>query len=135
MTYREFLRRVIDDGIDAAERDYAEDEAKRKGAVAGFEACRDKLPVELEQLLREANAEERKVMVTHSKSPERNEDRIWSLKTRRAEIEWVCNCVSALLMNEGSTKLIVQPTARAVMHVARIVGTTDENGVETDATG
>ena len=50
MNYNDFLSRVIDDGIAAATADYADDEPRRIGAVAGFNACRQKSPEELLEL-------------------------------------------------------------------------------------
>lgn len=38
----------------------------------------------------------------------------WRHRCFHAEIEWVCNCVSAMLMNEG-LPTIITPTCRGVM--------------------
>lgn len=52
MDYYEFLNRVIDEGIDAAKADYTDptDKQRLDGSIAGFEACRKKLPEELVEL-------------------------------------------------------------------------------------
>jgi hypothetical protein len=43
------INHVIDDGIEAARHDYAKpgDTLKREGAIAGFDECRNKEPVEI----------------------------------------------------------------------------------------
>jgi hypothetical protein len=123
VTYEAFLTRVIDDGIEAARRDYADKPEKLRGAVAGFEACRGKSPVELKVLL------DRTHMASHDLSaqafalgPGRGEalKEFWETRCYEAEVEWVCNCVSAMLMNEG-LPVIVQPTARGVLRADEVL--------------
>jgi hypothetical protein len=116
MDYYELLNRIIDDGIAAAKEDYIEG-PKLEGSIEGFEACRDKLPEKLKMLLEQATAKTHQAMMDDSIA---NED-YWRIRCHEAEIEWVCNCISAALMNEGKP-VIVQPTAGAVMKVAEIVG-------------
>lgn len=116
MTYSDFLSAVIDTGIEAAKADYANDPAKRDGAIAGFSECRGKEPGELRTLLTNARNDAQKLFMGD------NDAAYWTATCRAAEIEWVCNCISALLMGRGETYVIVPPTARAVMHVARILG-------------
>lgn len=114
MTYEKFLERVINDGIEAAKSDYANDKMKRQGSVAGFEACRGKTPAQLAELLAQARE------ATHLACLKRVEG-YWRVRCYEAEVEWVCNCVSAMAMNEG-LETIIPPTARGVMKVAEIVG-------------
>jgi hypothetical protein len=116
ITHEEFLDRVIDEGIVAARRDYSRPDQKDKleGSIAGFEACRGKSVLELKDLLDEANK-------SADASAHREDARYWYFRCQAAEIEWCCNCVSAVLYNEGRP-VIIQPTANAVMQVARIVG-------------
>lgn len=54
MEYKTFLDRIIDDGIAAARRDYKTG-PKLEGAIAGFEACRGKLPNEVRALFQDPN--------------------------------------------------------------------------------
>lgn len=115
MDYSSLLNRIIEDGITAAKRSYANDETKREGAVAGFEACRDKQPSELQDLL--ANA--RSATLAARRIP--NPTWYWHCRCYELEIEWTCNVVSAVLMNEN-LPTIVEPTARALLKAAEILG-------------
>ena len=114
MNFTDFLNRVIDDGIAAANESYKTDDLKREGAVAGFEACRDKTDFELRQLCFAASN-----MVNVAVVLER--ERYWYHRCFHAEIEWVCNVVSVILQNEG-IEPIVMPTARGYLKAAEIVG-------------
>lgn len=130
MTYEEFLARIIDDGIEAARRDYAKKTraAHLRGAVAGFEACRGKSPIELKVLL------DRACMASHDAHDELVQGRraspgstrpanlagYWEARCYELEVEWVCNCVSAMLYNEGHP-VIVPPTARGTIRAAEVL--------------
>lgn len=114
MDYQQFLTRVIDDGIEAAHRDYASDEHKRRGAVEGFEACRGKSPRELGELLATAAS-------NTSRAREDRVDDYWRFRCHELEVGWVCNVVSACLHNQG-LPTIVTPTARGMMKAAGIAG-------------
>ena len=119
MNYDEFLTRIIDDGIVAASESYKDNDLKREGAIAGFESCRGKTPFELMQRL---DAATKLVSACRVLEPER----YWRHVCFHAEIEWVCNVVSAMLLNQGaSAPLIVNPTARGYIKAAEIVGVTD----------
>lgn len=120
MDYTELLDRIIDDGIKAAREDYAGDPMKLEGATKGFEACRGKTPQELMELLAQAAADRRKAMI------EEAED-YWRVRCYEAEVEWVCNCVSVILMAAGEP-VIVPPTAQAAIKVVSIVGVTGNHG-------
>lgn len=123
MTYETFLTCIIDDGIEAARRDYADKPAQLRGAVAGFEACRGKTTIELKVLL------ERTRMAGHdvseqafARAPRDQEslDDFWEARCYQGEVEWVCNCVSALLMALGDP-VIVTPTVRGVMKADEVL--------------
>jgi len=118
MDYNEFLNKVIDEGIAAVREDYANDPMKLEGATNGFEACRDKEPQQLIELLAQARVDRRRAIMDDA-------DDYWRVRCREAEIEWVCNCVSVVLMSAGDP-VIVQPTANAAMRVIRIVGAEKE---------
>lgn len=115
MNLREFLSRVIDKGIEAAKRDYDQpgDADRLRGSLAGFEACRDKTPDELMQLLQEATR------VT-SEAHRREDSNYWETRSREAEIEWVCNVMSVVLVQNGFRQ-IVPPTASAMMTAHKIL--------------
>lgn len=115
MTLHEFLQRVIDDGIAAAKESYAEGTLKRDGAVAGFDACRSvRRPAELASLLLDAEAKKRDAY--HA-----DRERYWYWICYHAEIEFVCNVVSAVLQNAGLLPIIT-PTMRGFQKAASIVG-------------
>ena len=133
MTLDEVLSRIINDGIEAAKHDYAPENyggdrptqrGLLAGSVAGFEACRGKTPDELKALLHDARQKSHDAMATvYHLDGKRKADlkAVWYAKGYEGEVEWVCNCVSAVLMNEG-LPTIVPPTARGMMRVAEIVG-------------
>ncbi len=112
-----FLESIIVDGISAAKIDYKEtsDAHKLSGAIAGFEACRGKTPKELATLLGIARNEMQAAFVEEKKD-------YWFFRCKEAEIEWVCNCVSAALINEGFDP-IVTPTARGELKANQILTT------------
>ena len=123
MTYEEFLDRIINDGIAAAKADYKRpaQKAQLEGSIAGFEACREKGPSDLALLLGKAQAN------THTAFRRVNEREIsdeeyWKIRCFEAEVEWTCNCVSALTLSGSPWPPIVTPTARGVMKAAEIVG-------------
>lgn len=124
MTYAEFLKKVVDEGIEGARRDYGSGsdrhEAKLAGSIEGFEACRGKSPTEIAGLLAEARKRTREAF-NRANEGEISSNRYWRIRCREAEIEWTANVVSAMLVNQG-LPYIVPPTARAVMQAARIVG-------------
>jgi len=114
MNFHDFLSRVIDEGIAAASESYAAPEEKEmlEGALAGFEACRKKNTAELAALLAQARKACRDGFgqVGH-----------WRRRCYEAEIEWVCNVVSAALVNVDQPP-IIPPTARGMMKAASILG-------------
>lgn len=116
MDFDAFLTRVIDDGIAAALKDYAGDADKRNGAVAGFETCRGLDAEGLRTLLERAES-------TQAAAQRIQHPRYWLFRCFAAEVEWVCNVVSAALVNEGQSPLTsLLPTARGVRKAAEILG-------------
>lgn len=116
MTYLDFLTRVIDDGIAAARADYTRPYQAQllAGSVAAFEACRGKRPIELLDLFNQASAL-RRDQVDH-----------WYWTGYLNEVEWVCNVVSAVIVNEGDPPLLAWlPTVRGCLKAAEIVGVAD----------
>src|SRR4051812_25251855 len=95
ITYHDFLNRVIDDGIKAARADYTREDQKMElnGSVAGFEACRDKDPALLGLLM------EQSIERTHHARINQSPD-YWYHRCYELEVEWVCNVVSAMIVNE-----------------------------------
>jgi hypothetical protein len=118
MNYIEFLNRVINEGIDAAKSDYTDpkDKLRLDGSIAGFEACRDKQPGELIEVYNKAGSD------CHTAFLEQKED-YWYYRCFQAEVEWVCNVVSAMMLNEGDSPLLSWlPTANGAMKAASILG-------------
>jgi hypothetical protein len=114
MNYTTFLDRVIDEGIEAAKRDYREKPDKLKGAVEGFEACRGKSTPELGALL----------VLSRKKSEEARDSRAtnyWEVRCFEAEVEWVCNVISSAMQNQG-LPTIITPTVRGYAKAASILG-------------
>lgn len=119
MSYEDFLNEVINGGIEGAKASYSNPKNPNhpmmlEGAIAGFNACRGKLPYELATLLEGAG--KNAVRAELEQLPD-----FWKHQCFHAEIEWVCNCVSALGMNQGVDVLIVTPTARGVMRANEIL--------------
>lgn len=85
--YSDFLSTIIDDGIDAAVQDY-EPGSKRDGAVAGFNACRGKLPDELVRLWSSTNAAAQEKLGSDDEL-----DQYLFLVHYASEVEWVLNCL------------------------------------------
>lgn len=115
MDYGTFLNRIIEDGIAAAEKDYVDDQQKRDGAVRGFNECRGKSPEELVVLWTEASKRAQDAHLEDAGD-------YWFWRCRNAEIEWVCNVVSAMLVNQGKPPLFSwHPTAHGGMKAAEIL--------------
>lgn len=113
----EFMREVIDQGIEGCKESYKGDspgrKMKREGAVAGFEACREADSLdELHDVLRKAREQGRGKF---------EDDDYWWYRTYQAEVEWVCNVVSSLFHLLGSDLKLVTPTACGVMQANRII--------------
>lgn len=140
MTYDDFLHRLINVGIQAAREDYGGDaesaelhgrqvrpESKEKhradklaGSIDGFEACRGKQPGEIAALIVDARTKLQQAFVRVSEG-EISDGEYWRVRCREAEIGWVANCVSVILVNQGLPP-IEPPTARAALTVAKIIG-------------
>lgn len=117
MEYNYFLKRAINEGIGAAKADYPwkKNKDKREGSIAGFEACRDKQPLELLELYKEACEYANRAFV------EQAED-YWWFRCYQLEVEWICNVVSAVMVNEGKPPILSHlPTCRGVMQAASIL--------------
>ena len=118
MNYDDFLIRIIDDGIEAAKADYTKPEESHKleGSLAGFELCRGQSPTELLSLFYDARSE-----VSRLLREQADLKTYWYAVCREAEIEWVCNCVGAMLVNQG-IEPVAPVMARGAMKAAEVVG-------------
>ncbi len=115
MTLQDALTKIINIGIEAMRRDYdrPDQHQKRQGSIHGFNECRNKSVSELAALLAQAGT---RMLEAHR---DQAED-YWYWRCRQAEIDWVCNVVSAILVNEG-LPVIVQPTARGILMADKIL--------------
>lgn len=123
MNYSSFLERIIDDGIEAAKKSYSrpKDSHKLAGSLSGFEACRGKGPAELKELLEDCR---RRTGMAHQES---SDEAYWMVRCFELEVEWVCNVVSAALMNQNEP-IIIPPTARGLIKAAEIIGVSAPQG-------
>lgn len=123
MTYIEFLTEVIERGIKGASADEIINKYPKRleGSIEGFNACRGKSPEELAALLAEMNRRTHNARLEAHDKDEADIEDYWKQRYIAIQVEWVANCVSAALMNEGRP-VIIPPTARALMNVAEIVG-------------
>lgn len=120
MNYQYFLEQVINDGIEAAKSDYSgpKDKERLDGSIAGFEACRKKNPDELVDVFQKASEDMNQAYIEQKSN-------YWWYRCFQAEVEWVCNVVSAMLINEGHHTLISYlPTSSGVMKASEIIGVT-----------
>ena len=120
MNYQEFLEKVINNGIEAVKEDYKPGDNRLKGSIKGFEDCRSRSPNDLYALLIEARDAANKKFIETQESDKKGVDEYWYFQSRAGEIEWVCNSVSAMLVNQGLPPLI-PPTCRGAMNTARIL--------------
>lgn len=129
MKYEDFLKRLVSQGIEAARRDYGGKDRHRDamlaGSIEGFMECEDLQPDEIADLLQDAGRRTREAR-TRAELGETKRDDYWRARCRELEIEWVANCVSVILVNDGHEP-IIPPTGRAAMTVARIVGVGEDD--------
>jgi len=127
MSIKNYIDEIITRGIEAARNDYTASDlltkAKLEGSIEGFEACRNKEPHEILNIFEKARRESGRL---HVEEPDIN--LYWKSSCKAAEIEWVANCISAALVNQGLPPLI-PPTVRGMMQAARILGVKDASPV------
>jgi len=113
--YYLFLKQTIDKGIEAAKEDYDNPEQKLylQGAIAGFEACRDKSPVELLEIHQAASRRASEAYVKRSR-------RYWYYRCYQMEVEWVLNVLSAGTQTQLLPNL---PTVNGVRKAYEIMST------------
>lgn len=123
MRFSQFQERIIDDAIAAAHAAYQE--PRRSGFIAGVESCRNKGFADLADELVAANTAAH--AATEAKHP-REEDAL----AYRAGVEWVCDCMSVIMKNQGM-KPIVEPSKQAWVKAVSL--TTREYGRATVTSG
>lgn len=123
MDYYEFLNKVIDEGINAATADYSEasDKNQLDGSIAGFNACKNLLPEQLFELWTGASAKANNAFGD-------TEEIYWYNRCFQLEVEWVCNVVSAMMVNEGQDPIFSWlPTVNGAIKAASIIGVTERS--------
>lgn len=117
MLLGQLIDRICADGIEAVRADYVRpDQAdKLKGAIEGFELCQGITSAEhLLEALDKANARAQEAFEASD---------YWRWRCRAAEIDWVCNVVSAAMVANGMKSLgSIWPTCRGMMKAAEILG-------------
>ena len=123
LTYVEFLHEVVERGIKSAQGDeiLAKYPRRLKGSIDGFNACRCKTPEQLAQLLVEANRKTHNARLDAHDKDEEGAEAYWEQNYYGIQVDFVCNVVSAMLMNENKP-VIVPPRASGVMVCAEILG-------------
>lgn len=119
MTLGKFLDDVIANGIEAAREDYRDYPIRLRGAIAGFEACRGKNPMELRELLKKSS---REAMEEYDRATSGGGgEAYWEKRCFEGEVEWVCNVVSSVLV-QNELPMIVPPTCRGMMMAQKVLG-------------
>jgi hypothetical protein len=130
-TYTQLLDRLITDGIAEVIEVYKDSDdpdgsrfyaAKRKGAIAGFEACRGKLPEDLVRLYEDARRDSRTTASVAVHCTE-NLNNHWQQRYYELQLEFVLNVLSVGLSRPLLAHL---PTYRGAMKYAEIVGVRGE---------
>lgn len=116
MNIGEALEEIIRQGIEAVKQDYEENTDQYNGSIAGFEACQNKSPEELLSLLNKSREDTQKAFRRYPIT-----EGYWFIRCFELEVEWVCNVLSAILMN-NNYPVIIMPTYRGVMQAAKIIG-------------
>lgn len=114
MKLSQFIGRIVEGSRIAVHTAYRHDESKWTGAMAGLEACWDMTPSQLLILLDAAK-------IAQARAEKLDHNRVEEIRAFRYEVEWVCDCVSVVLLNQGQTPLI-EPSVNAYAKVADIVG-------------
>jgi hypothetical protein len=116
MRYQDFLTQVVEESTLAATKDYTAKNKKPQleGSIAGLRACLDKSPPQLSALLERAKKVHEKTITSRT-----NINRYWRVRCFLAEVEWVCNVMSVVLMTHGMPT-IVAPTERAINFAASL---------------
>ncbi len=117
MFYDKFLTQLIDDAIVAAKKSYTGFRTdKLEGSIAGLEACRNKSPDELLDIYIGLSGYVADVFKNVSEN-------YWWFRCYQAEVEWVCNVVSAALINIGMVSILPHlPTIKGTLKAAQILG-------------
>ena len=96
MTFEDFKTQVIEDGLAEVREVYADDAAKREGAIEGFETARRLATREgFETALRERTLREQELRHAYYDSGKDNLDGYWRYRWGTLQVEWVFNTLLA----------------------------------------
>lgn len=122
MDFNKILTHIIEQGIEAVKKDYKEGTDKYNGAIAGFEECRNKTVEELTDLLIKCREETSRAFKREIGGIKEG---YWFIRCFEAEVEWVCNVLSAILMTNG-LPVIIYPTYCGIKQAVKIIGSEEE---------
>ena len=113
-TYESVLERIIEDGIKEAKQSYSRpvQRDKLEGSLAGFSACRNKTPKQLNELFKRAFRD----LYLHY-----GQEDYFYHRCFQSEVEWTCNVMSAVLEAQGLPR-ITSVTYRGIRKAAEIIG-------------
>jgi hypothetical protein len=119
MVYLDFLNAIIDDGQYEVQCVYTKphQQAKKEGALAGFESCRGKTGDVILRLLEDA---QKRTEIART-STTLCSDVYWRIVMVERQIEWVLNVLSAGLDAQGLPPLTAF-TARGLAKAIDILG-------------
>jgi hypothetical protein len=124
MDYFTALDAIIRRGIEGVNKSFADEPHKRDGSIEGFDACRDKTPLDLFDVLDGSRKRTAKAKQASQEKLIEMKD-YWKVRYAEIQVEWVCNCVAVMIVNQGQKSPFprhVGPTARAAIFVASVVG-------------
>lgn len=127
VTFGELRDRLITDGIDEVTDCYKDDDAKREGAIEGFELCRSlSTREEYETVLRARHNRETTMRNAYYELPKEERDAdpehgaYWRHRYGTLQVEWVLNCLIVAGWSRPGDML----SGRAARKVAEVVGST-----------
>jgi len=114
--YDTILSRIVDDTVETVKLAFSgpEREQYRSGALAGLEACRGKLPAELDALIKKSR-------ITANNSLSRGDDDYSYWVAREIHVYWVASVISAVL-ERWRLPVVVHPNVRASAKAKQILG-------------
>ncbi|MCG3177338.1 MAG: hypothetical protein MOGMAGMI_02310 [Candidatus Omnitrophica bacterium] len=119
MTYLQLLNIIVDDGIKAARRDYKGKAPRLKGAVDGFQACREKSIVELWNTVLEARTCVHKAEEAYTDGSGSPAD-VWYWRCYAGEVEWTFDCMNYAMQSSHQIHLRRPVPARCALKVQDI---------------
>lgn len=114
MKYEDFLQVIVQESLIAARDSYSDSPDRLSGAESGLRACLGKSPDELKMVLKQAQEMSKEARFDRS-------DNYWEVRCYEIEVEWVCDCISAILVKNGREPILGKPTKRGIMNADRVM--------------